>query len=192
MCVRWLTNVTGAETGMFDGFIWHNEPKRWSLADSVLTVQTDGGTDFWRETHYGFTRDNGHFYGRRTEGNFTAEVRLRGQYQTLYDQAGIMVRIDEANWIKAGLELSDGQALLSSVLTIGRSDWATGTYAHEPTDFRMRATVKSGVLRIQVSPDGKIWPLVRLRRSRSPRPIWSGRSAARPNARGWSWSSPNS
>jgi hypothetical protein len=147
---------------MFDKCKWHNEPRQWSLANNVLTVQTDRGTDFWRETHYGFTRDSGHFFGCPTEGDFTAEVRVRGRYQTLYDQAGIMVRIDEAHWIKAGLELSDGEALLSSVLTIGQSDWATGTYAHHPTDFRMRATVRRGVLRIQVSPDGKTWPLVRL------------------------------
>jgi uncharacterized protein len=147
---------------MFETCVWHNEPRRWSLANNVLTVQTDRATDFWRETHYGFTRDSGHFYGVVTGGDFTAEVRVRGRYETLYDQAGIMVRIDETNWVKAGLELSDGKALLSSVLTMGRSDWATGTYTHDPADFRMRATVKSGVLRIQVSSDGKSWPLVRL------------------------------
>ncbi len=39
-----------------------------------------------------------------------------------------MVRIDEATWIKAGIELADGEALLGSVLTIGQSDWATGPF----------------------------------------------------------------
>jgi regulation of enolase protein 1 (concanavalin A-like superfamily) len=73
-----------------------------------------------------------------------------------------MVRLDEQNWIKAGVEKSDGQCQLSSVLTIDCSDWATGTYGGDPADFWMRATVIDGVIRIQVSAEGKRWPLVRL------------------------------
>ena len=73
-----------------------------------------------------------------------------------------MVRLDERRWVKAGIELSDGRAMLSSVLTDGRSDWATGPYEHDAHDFWMRATVADGVLRLQVSADGKLWPLTRL------------------------------
>ncbi len=142
--------------------IWLNEPKVWSLTDGTLDVVTDAETDFWRETHYGFTHDNGHLLGVPTGDAFTAEVRIRGAYEALYDQAGIMVRLDERRWVKAGIELSDGRAMLSSVLTDGRSDWATGPYENDPSDFRMRATVADGVLRLQVSADGKLWPLVRL------------------------------
>jgi regulation of enolase protein 1 (concanavalin A-like superfamily) len=124
-------------------------------------VVTDARTDFWPETHYGFTRDSGHLFGRGADGGFT-QLRVRARYEALYDQAGIMVRLDAENWIKAGIEMSDGQALLSSVLTVGRSDWATGTYGGDPADFRMRVTVCGGVIRVQVSADGRRWPLVRL------------------------------
>ena len=146
---------------MKDG-VWLNEPKIWSVQDGNLDVETDEATDFWRETHYGFTRDTGHFFGFSTGSAFTAQLRVRGDYQTLYDQAGIMVRLDETRWVKAGIELSDGRAMLSSVLTDGRSDWTTGPYEYDPRDFWMRATVADGVLRLQVSGDGRIWPLVRL------------------------------
>ncbi len=142
---------------------WLNEPRRWSVDPAGdLSMVTDKGTDFWRETHYGFTRDSGHFLGFTTPAAFTAQLRIRGQYQKLYDQAGIMVRLDERHWIKAGIELSDGRAMLSSVLTHDRSDWATGPYEHDAQDFWMRATVDKGVLRLQASADGKTWPLVRL------------------------------
>ncbi|WP_217649148.1 DUF1349 domain-containing protein [Sphingomonas sp. OK281] len=142
---------------------WLNEPKGWTVeSNGDLQIVTDHGTDFWRETHYGFTRDSGHFLGFAAPGAFTAQLRIRGQYEKLYDQAGIMVRIDERHWVKAGIELSDGRAMLSSVLTAGKSDWATGPYEHPAQDFWMRATVAKGVLRLQVSADGKVWPLVRL------------------------------
>jgi regulation of enolase protein 1 (concanavalin A-like superfamily) len=142
--------------------IWHNEPQEWSEQDGLLDVTTDGGTDFWRETHYGFTRDSGHFLALETEGDFTAQLRVQARYEALYDQAGLMVRVDEERWVKAGIELSDGRAMLSSVLTDKRSDWATASYAHEARDFWMRATVRQGVLRLQVSSDGVTWPLLRL------------------------------
>jgi regulation of enolase protein 1 (concanavalin A-like superfamily) len=146
----------------FSGCAWLNPPRNWRIAENRLRVATDAATDFWRETHYGFTRDNGHFFGVEIAGDFTAQLRIRARYEALYDQAGIMIRLDAKNWIKAGIEMSDGQALLSSVLTVDRSDWAAGTYQGDPADFWMRATVRDGVIRLQVSPDGHRWPLLRL------------------------------
>ncbi|BDA86728.1 regulation of enolase 1 [Aureimonas sp. SA4125] len=147
---------------MFDRCTWLNEPVRWSLGENRLDVVTDARTDFWQETHYGFSRDSGHFFGARTQGDFTAEVRVRASYETLYDQAGMMVRVDAANWVKVGIEHSDGRPMLGSVLTQGRSDWATGPYDGNAADFRLRITVREGVLRLQASSDGALWPLMRL------------------------------
>src|SRR5438105_2398311 len=39
---------------------WWNAPVRAEVRDSLLTVVTRGGTDFWQRTHYGFRRDDGH------------------------------------------------------------------------------------------------------------------------------------
>lgn len=142
--------------------IWLNEPGRWTAESDRLQIVTDKASDFWRETHYGFTRDSGHFLGFPAGDAFTAELRVRADFQTLYDQAGIMVRVDAQNWVKAGIEFSDGRAMLASVLTSGKSDWATAPYEHDAGDFWMRATVGNGVLRLQVSADGKLWPLMRL------------------------------
>jgi uncharacterized protein len=142
---------------------WLNPPGSHRVVEGdVLEVVTDKATDFWRETHYGFTRDSGHFLGMKTGAAFTCQLRIRGQFEKLYDQAGLMIRLDERRWVKAGIELSDGRAMLSSVLTDGRSDWATGPYESDPSDFWIRATVEKGVLRLQVSADGRHWPLMRL------------------------------
>jgi uncharacterized protein len=147
--------------GRGDG-VWLNEPEQWTTEDDGLRIITDKATDFWRETHYGFIRESGHFLGFPAGGAFTAELRVQGDFRTLYDQAGIMVRLDAHHWVKAGIELSDGRAMLASVLTRGQSDWATAPYEHDANDFWVRATVADGVLRLQISADGKSWPLMRL------------------------------
>ena len=147
---------------VWHGGKWLNPPQTSIADDAGLHVVTDAGSDFWQETFYGFKRDSGHFYGFLTDGDFTAQLRVRGQFKALYDQAGIMVRVDGTRWMKAGIEISDGRAMLSSVVTIGQSDWATNPYEGNPEDFWIRATVKAGVLRLQVSNDGVTWALMRL------------------------------
>lgn len=149
------------KAGFGDG-IWLNEPADWRIDDAALCVVTDEATDFWRETHYGFTRDSGHFLAVTTDGDFTAQLRIRARYEKLYDQAGLMVRVSETEWIKAGIELSDGRPMISSVLTAPRSDWSTAPYDGDAADFWLRVTVAAGVLRLQMSPDGRRWPLMRL------------------------------
>ncbi len=141
---------------------WLNEPQTADASESELCVVTDARTDFWRETHYGFVRDNGHFYMYQAEGDFTAQVRVQAQFVHLYNQAGLMVRLDERRWVKTGIEFSDGYGLLSSVLTDEASDWATGRYHSDPSDFWVRVTFQNGVLRIQASGDGEVWSLLRL------------------------------
>lgn len=147
---------------MFEACSWLNPPAEWSVDEEHLAVVTDKGTDFWRTTHYGFTRDTGHVFGRETDGDFTAQIRVEAAFTELYDQAGLMVRVGPEYWVKAGVELSDGQALFSSVLTLERSDWAVGAPAEQGAPFWLRATVARGVLRLQASSDGRRWPLLRL------------------------------
>ncbi|APO93949.1 DUF1349 domain-containing protein [Xanthomonas vesicatoria] len=157
------TGAGAAPSGNWQQGKWLNEPRSHRIVGGdVLEVVTDKGTDFWRETHYGFTRDSGHFLGIAAPAAFTCQLRVRAKFEQLYDQAGLMIRVNERQWVKAGIELSDGRAMLSSVLTDGKSDWATGPYEADPSDFWIRATVDKGVLRLQVSKDGRYWPLVRL------------------------------
>ena len=147
---------------MFGGCRWLNEPKRWQVSGGRLTVTTDEATDFWRQTLYGFTRDTGHFYGQEVDGGFSAQLCTRANFTHQYDQAGLMIRVDESRWVKAGIEFCDGRPCLGSVLTEGASDWATGAFTGDPSQFWIRATVSQGVLRLQASADGKTWPLLRL------------------------------
>ncbi len=141
---------------------WLNEPAVWEATETGLIITTDANTDFWRKTHYGFTRDSGHFLGITADDGFTARVRVQGEFRSLYDQAGLMVRIDENRWVKTGVEFTDGERFLSTVVTDGKSDWSVSQPFKELEDFYIRITLKNGTMRIQASSDGRIWPLLRL------------------------------
>lgn len=110
-------------TNLADGE-WINPPVTWSLSGGALHLTTNDRTDFWRETHYGFWRDNGHFWQLSAPREFTTTLVFEGDYETLYDQAGLMLRIDADNWIKCGIEHSDGMTNFSTVVTRGKSDWS--------------------------------------------------------------------
>ena len=103
---------------------WLNPPADFRLDERQLWLRTRDKTDFWRHTHYGFVRDDGHFWGVPAPSAFTAVATFEGRYETLYDQAGMMLRIDESRWLKLGVEHSDGMTNFSIVVTRGNSDWS--------------------------------------------------------------------
>ena len=111
---------------------WNNEPPSWSSNDGRIEVAVAGGTDFWRKTHYGFIRDNGHFGYIHVEGDFVAEVQVTGAYHELYDQAGLMLRSDAEHWIKTGIEYVHGVQYVSAVVTNDFSDWSVAPLADNP------------------------------------------------------------
>ena len=142
---------------------WLNPPPHHTVGDGTLTVRTGKDTDFWRETFYGFWRDNGHFLYRSVDGDFSAEVTVKGDYKVLYDQAGLMLRLSETHWIKAGIEYTDGLAYFSVVVTNDTSDWSLVAIAAGKDGVRIRLTRHAEAIRIQYldASDGH-WKPVRL------------------------------
>ena len=81
-------------------------------------------TDYWRISHYGFTVDDAPFFYTLRGGEFEVKVKVSGDYKARFDQAGLMLRIDHENYIKAGIEYVDGKYNLSTVVTHHTSDWS--------------------------------------------------------------------
>jgi uncharacterized protein len=149
-------------TSPFDQMSWLNPPASTSLAAGTLQVTTHDRTDFWRRTFYDFTRDTGHFLHQTVTGDFTAAVTVQGDYTTLYDQAGLMLRLSDTHWIKAGIEHTDGAPVFSTVVTNGWSDWATMALPFDAATIRLRLTRHAEAIRVQVAhPDGH-WIMARL------------------------------
>lgn len=106
-----------------DDWQWLNEPASWS-DEGGLTITAEPDTDFWRTTHYGYDRDTGHVLGVPLTGDFCLLAAFTADYAAQYDQAGIALRVDERNWIKAGVELVDDEFQISTVVTRDFSDWS--------------------------------------------------------------------
>lgn len=102
-------------------------------------VTTDDKTDFWRKTEYGFIRDNGHFAYIAVAGDFSVEVTFVGKYQMLYDQAGLMIRLDADRWIKTGVEFVEESMNFSTVVTDDTSDWSLIPLSEVPYEASVRA-----------------------------------------------------
>jgi len=141
---------------------WLGEPREWQEQGGELVVRTDPRTDFWRTTHYGFVRDNGHFRWMWAEGNWQAEVRVAGEYRDQYDQAGLMVRLDERNWVKCGIEFFDGRQHLSVVVTRDYSDWSVVPLEGDPPAVGLRVVRQGDTVEVHAAPAGADYRLLRL------------------------------
>jgi regulation of enolase protein 1 (concanavalin A-like superfamily) len=128
---------------------WLNEPASWQRVGDELTVTVDPDTDFWRETGYGYVHDNGHVYGEVLPGDLDMTVRIRGNFATQYDQAGIMLRADERTWLKTGVEFFEGRPRLSTVLTLGQSSWAVTELPGWPDEITMRAARRGDAVEVR-------------------------------------------
>jgi regulation of enolase protein 1 (concanavalin A-like superfamily) len=145
----------------FEELHWLNPPLAESRRDGVIAVKTRAATDFWQETFYGFRRHSGHFLHKAVQGDFTAAVKFIGRYEALYDQAGLMVRVDETHWVKTGIEFTDGERHLSAVVTNGFSDWSVLPYRAPQEEVSIRLTRHGEAIRVQYEENGR-WQMVRL------------------------------
>ena len=165
---------------------WFNEPPHWRMDSGILHVTTGEKTDFWRETHYGFIRDNGHFCFESADGDFTAEVLVAGDYQELYDQGGLMLRLDGRNWIKTGVEFVGGKRLLSCVVTRDVSDWSIVPAFEAPEQLRLRLTRQGTAVRVEWAPtESAAFETLRLAYFPSPNPVQIGPMCCSPQRAGF-------
>jgi regulation of enolase protein 1 (concanavalin A-like superfamily) len=140
---------------------WLNPPASEFYDSGALTARCKGKTDFWRKTFYGYVNDNGHFLHMPAEGEFTFQARVNGNYSQLYDQAGIMVRLDEKHWMKCGSEYFEGRRWASVVVTHDFSDWSTMEDLTQNGPVYWRVQRKQDSIEAQCSKDGEKFTTVR-------------------------------
>ena len=124
MAAACLGTATNSQAQSLEKMQWFNEPAQWTIQDHVLSMQVTPQSDYWRISHYGFTVDDAPFLYTLRGGEFEVKVKVSGDYRTRYDQAGLMLRIDHENYIKAGIEFVYFKYNLSAVVTHHTSDWS--------------------------------------------------------------------
>ncbi|MDQ1723324.1 MAG: uncharacterized protein QOG52_352 [Frankiaceae bacterium] len=143
---------------------WLNPPVAAEVDDDDLLVTAAAGSDFWQETSYGFRRDSGHALLAPFTSESAVEVSFLVDYPNLYDQAGLLVRLDESTWVKAGVEVSDGTPQLAAVVTRGQSDWSMAPVPEWlGRNVTIRASWSSGALTLRARSDpAAAWRMMRL------------------------------
>ena len=164
---------------------WFNEPDPWEIKNTVLSMSVTPQSDYWRISHYGFTVDDAPFYYATYGGEFEAKVKVVGEYKERFDQAGLMLRIDHENYIKAGIEFVDGKFNLSTVVTHKTSDWSVITLDKTVPYIWIKAVRRLDAVEVFYSFDDKTYTLMRNAWLQDHIPVKVGLMAACPDGSGF-------
>ncbi|GAB2579524.1 DUF1349 domain-containing protein [Microlunatus antarcticus] len=142
---------------------WTHQPAHVISKEDGLYATAREGSDAWRTTSYGFVHASEHALLAGLEPESAVEVQFRLDFSGQFDQAGIYVRVDDETWIKAGVELSDGEESLGAVVTQGTSDWSLSPvpgWAGRLVTIRGSRSGNAFTVRARV--DDEPWRLVRV------------------------------
>jgi uncharacterized protein len=103
---------------------WTHEPVSARQDGADLLVTAVEGSDAWRHTAYGFVHASEHGLVAPLPAGRAVEVEFRADFTRQFDQAGVLLRVSDEQWIKAGVEYADDVPHLGAVVTAGRSDWS--------------------------------------------------------------------
>lgn len=133
-----------------DGSLWKNPLTRWTNKPKKK-IREDGAkiifkvppkTDCWRKTRHNFIMDNAPYNWHKVSGDFEVEVHVSGSFGAIYDRAGIMVRLDEENWILAGMEYFNDRLHASVIVTRDYSDWSLAALPENIGDIGLWIALK--------------------------------------------------
>ncbi|HXH34203.1 MAG TPA: DUF1349 domain-containing protein [Plantibacter sp.] len=142
---------------------WTNEPARVATDGDGLRVTAREGSDAWRVTSYGFVHASEHALLAPMAPEIAVEVQFRLDFSGQFDQAGVFVKVDDETWIKAGVELSDGEVSLGAVVTQGTSDWSLSPVPEWAGRFvTVRCSRSGNALTVRARVDDEPWRLVRV------------------------------
>ncbi|UFN45435.1 DUF1349 domain-containing protein [Nocardioides okcheonensis] len=164
---------------------WTNEPAEVVAEGDGLRVTAREGSDAWRLTSYGFIHSSEHALLATMDPESAVEVQFRLDLAEQFDQAGIFVKVDDHSWVKAGVELSDGEESLGAVVTRGASDWSLSPVpAWAGRLVTVRGSWSGNALTIRARVDDEPWRLVRVAPLETSGPVTAGPFCCAPTRSG--------
>ena len=144
-------------------FEWLNEPEEVYFGENGMKVRALPDTDFWVNAKHKFAKDNGHFFFRRLQGNFSMTAKWRFYRPEAFEQCGLMVRIDKNNWLKLSLmpQNQEDNRIATISATSGCPDWAVHEIEmpHEEIWYKLRRV--NGEYFLYYSLNGRSFNLLR-------------------------------
>ena len=130
---------------------------------SCLSVRPQESTDFWKTVSKKYSSDSGHFLYADIKGDFTLKAGIRMNPLHRYDQSGLMVRISETCWIKAGYEHDSGGdgGFMVTAANGKYSDWSRSEM-NNYKDFVLKITREGNLYTVEYLNKNNIWSTVRM------------------------------
>ena len=147
-------------------FQWIREPEKYSIQSDKIEITTAPGTDLWQRTYYHFRNDNAPLFQIESSDKFFSFIVKTNFNQShhRFDQCGIVMYLDEENWLKASVEYENEeyQHLGSVVTNHGYSDWATTEISADIKSMWYRLSRRESDYRIESSKNGMYWQQMRI------------------------------
>ena len=96
-----------------------------------------------------------------------------------------MVRLDEENWLKFGIELVEGVQHVSAVVTRDYSDWSVVPMPNNPPAIWLRINSKGSAMEIDYSIDNQRYTMLRIAYLTSTETLEVGIMCASPQGKGF-------
>ncbi|TQM62153.1 DUF1349 domain-containing protein [Humibacillus xanthopallidus] len=142
---------------------WTTRPVGVEWGAGGLLVTAARGSDAWRHTAYGFVHETEHGLLAPMTTEVAIEVSFVLDYDQQFDQAGLLIRESPTEWIKAGVEVSDGLPQVGAVVTHGTSDWSVAPVPEwAGREVTIRASRSGDAITVRARVDGDAWRLVRV------------------------------
>ena len=148
-----------------NNYRWLNQPKHFVVEKNRLIIETEQGTDLWQRTYYGFQNTNAPAFVQEVNGDFSFVVKTEFEESSfMYDQCGLLLFIDDENWVKASVEFeNDKISRLGAVVTnLGFSDWATTDIPSVTSEMWYRLSRRGQDFYIENSENGITWQQMRM------------------------------
>lgn len=133
------------------------------MVDGTLCVDAREGSDAWRQTSYGFIHDTEHALLEPFPAEGAIEVEFLLDFDQQFDQAGAFLRVGDTEWIKAGVEVSDGVVQVGAVVTHTTSDWSVAPVPEWTGKVvTIRLSRRDDAITVRAKAEGEPWRLVRV------------------------------
>ena len=155
-----LQNITKDSLGDLQ---WLNQPADFNLDQGKLTIAAPKGSDFFINPEDLSATNSAPVLYQVISGDFVASTSVSPDLSSVWNAAGLMLIIDDSNWIKLVFEVSDATGpSIVSVTTRGISDDANGVRLTSHAKIWLKLVRKGNNFAMLWSENGKSYKMARL------------------------------